>query len=114
MSWHASVLTLFPEMFPGSLGHSLAGKALREGRWALDAIDIRGFATDRHRSVDDTPCGGGAGMVLRPDVVDSAVGAALAAGPDRPAVVLTPRGRPLDQAAVRRLAEGPGVVLLCG
>jgi tRNA (guanine37-N1)-methyltransferase len=114
MSWHASVLTLFPEMFPGPLGHSLAGKALRETRWALDAIDIRSFATDRHRSVDDTPCGGGAGMVLRPDVVDAAVGAALAAGPGRPAVVLTPRGRPLDQSAVRRLAEGPGVVLLCG
>jgi tRNA (guanine37-N1)-methyltransferase len=114
MSWHASVLTLFPEMFPGPLGHSLAGRALREGRWALDAIDIRDFATDRHRSVDDTPCGGGAGMVLRPDVVDAAVGAALAAGPGRPAVVLTPRGTPLDQAAVRRLADGPGVVLLCG
>ncbi|GGC55607.1 tRNA (guanine-N(1)-)-methyltransferase [Siccirubricoccus deserti] len=114
MNWHASVLTLFPEMFPGPLGHSLAGKALRESRWALDAIDIRGFATDRHRSVDDTPCGGGAGMVLRPDVVDAAVGAALAAGPDRPAVVLTPRGTPLDQSTVRRLAEGAGVVVLCG
>src|SRR5215218_891007 len=105
--WRATVLTLFPEMFPGPLGHSLAGKALREGRWALDAIDIRDFATDRHRSVDDTPCGGGAGMVLRPDVVDAAVGAALAAGPDgRPLLYLTPRGRPLDQPLVRRLAAG--------
>jgi len=112
--WHASVLTLFPEMFPGPLGQSLAGKALREGRWALDAIDIRGFATDRHRSVDDTPCGGGAGMVLRPDVVDAACAAALAANPDRPLVVLTPRGRPLDQAMVRGFADGLGLVLLCG
>ncbi|MDN3565963.1 tRNA (guanosine(37)-N1)-methyltransferase TrmD [Paeniroseomonas aquatica] len=112
--WQASVLTLFPEMFPGPLGQSLAGKALREGRWALEAIDIRGFATDRHRSVDDTPCGGGAGMVLRPDVVDAACAAALAAGPDRPLVVLTPRGRPLDQAMVRGFAAAPGVVLLCG
>jgi len=112
--WQASVLTLFPEMFPGPLGQSLAGKALREGRWALEAIDIRGFATDRHRSVDDTPCGGGAGMVLRPDVVDAACASALAAGPDRPLVVLTPRGRPLDQAMVRGFTEVPGVVLLCG
>jgi tRNA (guanine37-N1)-methyltransferase len=114
MSWHASVLTLFPEMFPGPLGQSLAGRALREGRWALDAIDIRGFATDRHRSVDDTPCGGGAGMVLRPDVVDATCEAALAAGPGRPLVVLTPRGRPLDQEMVRGFAAAPGVVLLCG
>ena len=114
MTWRASVLTLFPEMFPGPLGLSLAGRALREGRWAIDAIDIRGFATDRHRSVDDTPCGGGAGMVLRPDVVDAAVGAALDAGADRPVVCLTPRGRPLDQPLVRTLAAGAGVVLLCG
>ncbi|MBL6453700.1 tRNA (guanosine(37)-N1)-methyltransferase TrmD [Belnapia sp. T6] len=114
MTWSASVLTLFPEMFPGPLGHSLAGRALREGRWALDAIDIRGFATDRHRSVDDTPCGGGTGMVLRPDVVDAALGAALAEGPVRPAVVLTPRGVPLDQAMVREFSAGPGLVLLCG
>ena len=114
MSWQASVLTLFPEMFPGPLGHSLAGRALREGRWGLDAIDIRGFATDRHRSVDDTPCGGGAGMVLRPDVVDAACAAALASGPERPVVALTPRGVPLNQAMVRSFAEGPGVVLLCG
>ncbi|MBK1659365.1 tRNA (guanosine(37)-N1)-methyltransferase TrmD [Paracraurococcus ruber] len=114
MTWRASVVTLFPEMFPGPLGQSLAGKGLRDGRWAIDTLDIRGFATDRHRTVDDTPFGGGAGMVMRPDVVDAALAAADAAGPDRPAVYLTPRGRPLDQALVRDLAAGPGVVLLCG
>ncbi|RAI59807.1 tRNA (guanosine(37)-N1)-methyltransferase TrmD [Roseicella frigidaeris] len=126
MSWRATILTLFPEMFPGPLGQSLAGRALREGRWALDSLDIRGFATDRHRSVDDTPFGGGAGMVLRPDVVDAALAAALAPGeaapegaPEaaaipRPALYLTPRGRLLDQALVRELAAGPGVILLCG
>ncbi len=113
--WHASVLTLFPGMFPGPLGLSLAGRALREGRWALEALDIRAFATDRHRTVDDTPCGGGAGMVMRPDVVDAACAAALSAGaPERPLIVLTPRGRLLDQALVRDLAAGPGAVLLCG
>lgn len=115
MTWHASVLTLFPEMFPGPLGLSLAGRALREGRWRLDALDIRGFATDRHRSVDDTPFGGGAGMVMRADVVDAACAAALAAGPaGRPLLCLTPRGRLLDQALVRDLAAGPGAILLCG
>jgi len=114
MTWRASVLTLFPEMFPGPLGQSLAGRALREGRWAIEALDIRGFATDRHRTVDDTPFGGGAGMVMRPDVLDAALAAALAAGPDRPAVYLTPRGRRLDQAMVRGLVAGPGLVLLCG
>jgi tRNA (guanine37-N1)-methyltransferase len=113
--WQATVLTLFPEMFPGPLGHSLAGKALREGRWALEAVDIRGFATDRHRTVDDTPFGGGAGMVMRPDVVDAACAAALAAGPaNRPLVYLTPRGRVLDQGLVREFAAAPGLVLLCG
>jgi tRNA (guanine37-N1)-methyltransferase len=114
MGWQATALTLFPEMFPGPLGHSLAGRALREGIWSLDTLDIRSFATDRHRSVDDTPCGGGAGMVMRPDVVDAACAAALAEGPGRPLVYLTPRGRPLDQAMVRQLAEGPGAILLCG
>ncbi|MBW8269763.1 tRNA (guanosine(37)-N1)-methyltransferase TrmD [Caldovatus aquaticus] len=114
-AWHASVLTLFPEMFPGPLGFSLAGRALREGRWRLEAIDIRAFATDRHRSVDDAPFGGGAGMVLRPDVVDAAVAAALAGGdPARPLIYLTPRGALLDQAMVRELAAGPGCILLCG
>jgi tRNA (guanine37-N1)-methyltransferase len=107
-------LTLFPEMFPGTLGHSLAGRALRDGRWALDTLQIRDFATDKHRTVDDTPFGGGAGMVMRPDVVDAACAAALADGVDRPLVYMTPRGRVLDQALVRELAAGPGVILVCG
>jgi tRNA (guanine37-N1)-methyltransferase len=112
--WHACVLTLFPEMFPGPLGLSLAGRALREGRWSLEATDIRAFATDRHRSVDDTPAGGGAGMVLRPDVLDAAVAGVMQPGDTRPLLCLTPRGRLLDQAMVRTLAAGPGCVLLCG
>lgn len=112
--WHATVLTLFPEVFPGPLGASLAGRGLREGLWRLDTIDIRAFGIGRHRSVDDTPFGGGAGMVLRPDVVDAACGAALAEAPGRPLVALTPRGEPLTQATVRDLATGPGAVLLCG
>ncbi len=111
MSWRGGVLTLFPEMFPGPLGQSLAGRALERGLWALESRDIRDFATDRHRSVDDTPFGGGAGMVMRPDVLDAAL-ASMA--DDRPAIYLTPRGRPLTQARVRSLAAGPGVVLLCG
>jgi len=116
--WTARVLTVFPEMFPGSLGLSLAGKALERGVWALDVLDIRDFARDKHRSVDDTPFGGGAGMVLRPDVVDAALGAALAAAVasdgEAPVIYLSPRGRLLDQALVRELAAGPGAVLLCG
>jgi tRNA (guanine37-N1)-methyltransferase len=111
MTWRATVLTLFAEMFPGPLGQSLAGRALERGIWSLEARDIRAHATDRHRTVDDTPFGGGAGMVLRPDIVDAAL-SACADG--RPALVMTPRGRPLTQARVRALAEGPGVVLLCG
>jgi tRNA (guanine37-N1)-methyltransferase len=114
MTWRASILTLFPEMFPGPLGLSLAGKALRDGRWLLAATDIRGFAPGRHRTVDDTPFGGGAGMVMRPDVVDAAVQASAAANPGAPLIYLTPRGRLLDQALVRDLAAGPGLVLLCG
>ena len=113
MSWHATALTLFPEMFPGSLGQSLAGRALREGLWRLDTRQIRDFALDKHRTVDDTPCGGGAGMVLRPDVVDAACAAALEDG-GRPLVYLTPRGKLLDQALVRDLVAGPGVILVCG
>jgi tRNA (guanine37-N1)-methyltransferase len=114
MTWRASVLTLFPAMFPGPLGHSLAGRALRDGKWALEATDIRDFATDRHRTVDDTPFGGGAGMVMRPDVLDAAVGGAVAGNPGAPVVYLTPRGRLLDQALVRDLVAKPGVILLCG
>lgn len=112
MTWTARVLTLFPEMFPGPLGQSLAGRALARGQWALETVDVRGFATDRHRSVDDAPFGGGAGMVMRPDVVDAALEAAEL--PGAPLVVLTPRGRPLTQARVAALASGPGAVLLCG
>jgi tRNA (guanine37-N1)-methyltransferase len=109
--WRASVLTLFPEMFPGPLGHSLAGRALAAGLWSLDAVNIRDFATDRHRSVDDTPFGGGAGMVLRPDVLDAAIDGVA---DDRPLLCLSPRGRPLVQDDVRALADGPGVVLIAG
>jgi tRNA (guanine37-N1)-methyltransferase len=110
--WHAAVLTIFPEMFPGPLGHSLAGKALDAGLWVLETIDIRDYAGDRHRTVDDAPFGGGVGMVMRPDVADRA----LAAVEERPgpAIYLSPRGRVLDQKRVRDLAAGPGVKLLCG
>lgn len=110
--WSAVVLTLFPEMFPGPLGLSLAGKALAEGLWTLDAVDIRGYARDRHRTVDDTPFGGGAGMVMRPDVVSDAVAANHA--PGRRLIYPSPRGRVLDQALARELAAGPGVTLVCG
>jgi tRNA (guanine37-N1)-methyltransferase len=109
--WRATVLTLFPEMFPGPLGHALAGRALAQGIWSIDAKNIRDFATDRHRSVDDTPFGGGAGMVFRPDVVDAAL-AAVADG--RPMICLTPRGARLTQEKLKHLAAGPGVILLCG
>jgi tRNA (guanine37-N1)-methyltransferase len=111
MTWRASVLTLFPAMFPGPLGHSLAGRALETGVWSLEVTNIRDFAQDRHRTVDDTPFGGGAGMVLRPNIVDAAV-EAVADG--RPVVCLTPRGRRLTQADARRFAPDPGVILLCG
>src|SRR5260221_697744 len=109
--WLATVLTIFPEMFPGSLGLSLAGKALADGVWGLEIVDIRGFARDKHRSVDDAPFGGGPGMVMRPDVIDAAIAGAGGCGP---LVYLSPRGRLLDQARVRALAAGPGVRLLCG
>ncbi|MBD8677084.1 tRNA (guanosine(37)-N1)-methyltransferase TrmD [Sphingomonas sp. CFBP 13720] len=111
MTFAATVLTLYPEMFPGPLGVSLAGRALREGRWSLNAVQIRDFATDRHRSVDDTPAGGGAGMVLRADVVAAAIDSVA---DDRPVLAMTPRARPLTQARVRDLAAGPGAVVLCG
>jgi tRNA (guanine37-N1)-methyltransferase len=109
--WRASVLTLFPEMFPGPLGQSLAGRAMASGLWSVEAVQIRDFATDRHRSVDDMPFGGGAGMVLRADVVDAAY---ASVADERPRIFLTPRGRKLTQADARRFASGPGVVLLCG
>jgi tRNA (guanine37-N1)-methyltransferase len=110
--WRASVLTIFPEMFPGPLGVSLAGKARASGLWALDVTDIRDHATDKHRSVDDTPAGGGPGMVMKADVLARAIDAAEA-GP-RPRLLMSPRGAPLTQARVEALAEGPGVVILCG
>lgn len=113
--WTARVLTLFPEMFPGPLGLSLAGKALERGIWALDVLDIRDFARDKHRAVDDAPFGGGAGMVMRPDVLDAALAAAKGSErPGSPVVYLSPRGRLLDRALSRELAQGPGVTLLCG
>jgi tRNA (guanine37-N1)-methyltransferase len=113
--WRATALTIFPEMFPGPLGLSLAGKALGEKRWTLTAIDIRDFATDKHRSVDDTPAGGGAGMVMRADIAAAAIDAARATMPaDTPTIYLSPRGTQLTQARVRELARGPGIILLCG
>ena len=111
--WRATVLTLFPEMFPGPLGVSLAGKALASGLWTLEARDIRASATDRHRSVDDTPAGGGPGMVLRADVLAAAIDAAAVA-PNRPRLLMSPRGQPLSQAMVRELAAGPGPLIVCG
>ena len=110
MTWSATVFTLFAGMFPGPLGQSLAGRALENGLWALDVRDIREAATGRHRTVDDTPFGGGAGMVMRPDVLDAAI------GPDdaRPLLYVSPRGAQLTQARVRDLAAGPGVRLICG
>ncbi len=111
--WRATVLTLFPDMFPGPLGMSLAGKALASGLWALEARDIRDSATDRHRSVDDTPAGGGPGMVLRADVLADAIDAVNIA-PDRPRLLMSPRGRPLTQAKIVELAAGPGPLIVCG
>jgi tRNA (guanine37-N1)-methyltransferase len=111
--WRATVLTLFPEMFPGPLGVSLAGRALASGLWALEARDIRDSATDRHRSVDDTPAGGGPGMVLRADVLAAAIDAADVA-PGRPRLLMSPRGRPLTQSLVAELAGGPGPLIVCG
>jgi tRNA (guanine37-N1)-methyltransferase len=111
MTWRASVLTLFPEMFPGPLALSLAGRALQSSIWSVHPVNIRDFATDRHRTVDDAPFGGGAGMVLRPDVVNAAI---ASVADDRPLVFLTPRGRRLTQGDAQRYAAAPGIVLLCG
>ena len=115
MPWTAWALTLFPEMFPGPLGFSLAGKALEKGLWRLETVDIRNFARDKHRTVDDAPFGGGPGMVRRPDVLADAIDAARAAAGEGAALIhLSPRGRPLDQDRVRRLSAGPGAILVCG
>jgi tRNA (guanine37-N1)-methyltransferase len=112
-SWRATILTLFPEMFPGPLGTSLAGKALASGLWELEARDIRAVAVDKHRSVDDTPAGGGPGMVLRADILAAAIDAASVA-PNRPRLLMSPRGRPLTQSRVAELAAGPGPLIVCG
>lgn len=119
MTFHATVLTLYPEMFPGSLGFSLAGRARAEGKWALDTVQIRDFAIDKHRTVDDTPAGGGAGMVLRVDVLAAAIDHAREQASGQapgalPVIAMTPRGKPLTQQRVRELAAGPGVIVLCG
>lgn len=112
MSWRATVLTIFPELFPGPLGASLAGKALAAGTWSCEAVDIRDFGEGKHRSVDDTPAGGGPGMVMRADVMARAIDSVSQRDDSRPKLLLSPRGKPLDQARVRALAAGPGVILL--
>ena len=114
MTFAATVLTLYPEMFPGPLGVSLAGRAREEGKWTLETVQIRDFAIDKHKTVDDTPAGGGAGMVLRVDVLAAAIDHARSRQPDCPVLAMTPRGKPLTQARVRELAAGPGVTVLCG
>lgn len=112
MTFRATILTLYPEMFPGHLSFSLAGKALERGQWSMEAVQVRDFAEDRHRTVDDTPAGGGAGMVLRPDILAKAIDSL--ADDTRPRLLMSPRGRPLTQQRVRQLAEGDGVVIVCG
>jgi tRNA (guanine37-N1)-methyltransferase len=112
--WRACVLTIFPDMFPGPLGMSLAGKALATGLWALDAVDIRAHAFDKHRSVDDTPASGGPGMVMKADVLARAIDAAAGADDQRPRLLMSPRGTPLTQARVEALAKGPGALIVCG
>ncbi|HEX4874217.1 MAG TPA: tRNA (guanosine(37)-N1)-methyltransferase TrmD [Sphingorhabdus sp.] len=114
MTFHTQILTLYPEMFPGPLGVSLAGRALAEKKWTCSPIQLRDFATDKHRTVDDTPAGGGAGMVLKVDVMAAAVDHAIEKEPDLPIVAMTPRGKPITQDRIRELANGPGVTILCG
>lgn len=113
MTFRATILTLYPEMFPGHLAFSLAGKALERGQWSLDTVQIRDFAEDKHRTVDDTPAGGGAGMVLKPDILARAIDR-VSEGDNRPRLLMSPRGKPLTQARVRELAAGDGVVIVCG
>lgn len=114
MSFAADVVTLFPELFPGPLGASVIGRGMVEGRWSLRVTQLRDFATDRHRTVDDTPAGGGPGMVLKPDIVAAAVDAVSPPDDPRPRILMSPRGVPLTQARVRELAAGPGAVIVCG
>lgn len=114
MSFSASIITLFPELFPGTLGASVLGRGLADGLWSLEAKQLRDFATDRHRTVDDTPSGGGAGMVLKPDILARAIDTVSPAGDLRPRLLMSPRGAPLTQARARALALGPGAVIVCG
>jgi len=114
LSFSASIITLFPDLFPGPLGASVLGRGLADGLWSLEATQLRDFATDRHRTVDDTPSGGGAGMVLKPDILASAIDAVAPAGDLRPRILMSPRGTPLTQARARELALGPGAVIVCG
>ena len=114
MTFAATVLTLYPDMFPGPLGISLAGRGLAEGKWSIETVQIRDFARDKHSTVDDTPAGGGAGMVLKADVLAAAIDHARSLSPEAPVIAMTPRGRPISQARVRELAAGPGVTILCG
>lgn len=114
MSFSASIITLFPELFPGPLGASVIGRGMADGRWSLETTQLRDFATDRHRTVDDTPSGGGAGMVLKPDILAKAIDAVSPEGDLRPRLLMSPRGTPLTQAKVRELAAGPGAVIVCG
>ncbi|KQT65933.1 MULTISPECIES: tRNA (guanosine(37)-N1)-methyltransferase TrmD [unclassified Aureimonas] len=114
MSFRATILTLYPEMFPGPLGISLSGRAMQRGDWSLETVQIRDFSVGRNRMVDDTPSGGGAGMVLRADVLGQAIDAASPEGDPRPRLLMSPRGRPLDQRFVRALSAGPGAVIVCG
>jgi tRNA (guanine37-N1)-methyltransferase len=111
MSWRADVITLFPELFPGPLGASVIGRGMAEGAWSLQTTQLREFATDRHRTVDDTPSGGGAGMVLKPDILAKAIDAVA---DERPRILMSPRGKPLTQQRVRELAAGPGAIIVCG
>lgn len=111
MTWRADIITLFPDLFPGPLGASVIGRGMAEGAWSLKTTQLRDFATDRHRTVDDTPSGGGAGMVLKPDILAAAIDAV---GDDRPRLLMSPRGKPLTQARVRELAAGPGAIIVCG
>lgn len=114
MGFRASVITLFPDIFPGPLGASVIGRGLDTGAWSLETVFLRQFATDRHRTVDDTPSGGGAGMVLKPDILAQAIDMAAPEGDPRPKILMSPRGKPLTQQRVRELAAGPGAVIVCG
>ena len=114
MSFHADIITLFPELFPGPLGASVLGRGMADGLWSLKATHLRDFATDRHRTVDDTPSGGGAGMVLKPDILATAIDTVAPASDPRPRILMSPRGKPLTQARARELALGPGAIIVCG